>query len=270
MLGGVGSIGTLSARRRVIAAAGGGGSNPVGDSRSGSGDHVHTLSSLNTLFMIPDIHYIFQSVNDNTENYSVKDILFTSGSNASHTFYVAVKGKNNTLSFHNDLAIGAIQIHTASSVVFAGGAEDASGFTSIPDHTNSADPTADPMPGPGGVGTLTFGALGTASSGTPRWNVRSSTNSSNTGAADSIATTFQNTSNALPNAGEDIIPQVNATNYLGCEGSGFTINEFVYLKFTVSLATNTAHRFIFAYNFGIQSTDSGNDKDDNVGLYIEN
>ena len=128
MLGGVGNIGTMSARRRVIAAGGGG----VSRSGTADNDHVHTISGLNTLFMIPEIHYIQQSVNDNAENYSVKDILFTSGSNATHTFYLATKGKSNTSTFNNDLCVGAIQIHTASAVVFAGGAENVSGIFSTP------------------------------------------------------------------------------------------------------------------------------------------
>jgi len=259
MLGGVGNIGTMSARRRVIAAAGGGGGGG-GLSRSGTADsdHVHTISGLNTLFMIPDIHYIFQTVNDNAENYSVKDILFTSGSNASHTFYLGVKIKNNTSTFHNDLCVGAIQIHTASAVVFAGGAEDSSGFTTIGQVPNT-DPTG-----------LTFGALGTSFSSGAKWHVRGSTSSSKTGAADSIATTFQNTANPLPNAAEENIAQVTSTNFLGTEGSGSSGGNYQYLKFTVSLATNTAHRFVFAYNFGVSSGDTGDDKDDNVGLYIEN
>ena len=46
--------------------------------------------------------------------------------------------------------------------------------------------------------------------------------------------------------------------------------SFQYLKFTASLATSTDHIFVFAYNFGTTTTDTGDDKDDNVGLYIEN
>ena len=265
MLGGVGNIGTMSARRRVIAAGGGGGggggSADALGARSGTADsdHVHTISGLNTLFMIPHIHYIgHQLNNDNDENYSVKDILFTSGSNASHTFYLAVKIQSNTSTFHNDLCVGAIQIHTDSAVVFAGGAEDASGFTTVGQSTN-ADPTG-----------LTFAALGTSTGSGTFWHVRSSTNSGNTGATDSIATTFQNTANPLPNAAEENIAQASSTNYLGSEGSGGTLNTFQYLKFTASLATNTAHRFVFAYNFGIVASDTRDDEDDNVGLYIEN
>lgn len=259
MLGGIGNIGTMSARRRVIAAAGGGGAGGLG-SRSGTADsdHVHTISGLNTLFMIPDIHYIQQSDNDNTENYSVKDILFTSGSNASHTFYLALKIKNNTSTYHNDLCVGAIQIHTASAVVFAGGAGTSSDFTTVGQTTNT-DPTG-----------LTFATLGSSSGTGAFWHVRTQTNSSNTGAADSIATAFQNTANPLPNAAEENIAQVSTTPYLGSEGTGANLNKFQYLKFTASLATSTDHRFVFAYNFGTHPTDTGDDKDDNVGLYIEN
>ena len=266
------SVGKLKSPRKIIAATGGGGGGGAGVSRSGTSDsdHVHTMSSLNTLFMIPNIHYLSMfGVNDNTENYSVKDILFTSGSNASHTFYLAVKGQNNTSTFHNDLCVGAIQIHTASAVVFAGGAEDTSIFTTTPDHTPSNDPTVDPLPAAGGVGTFStaFNPLGT---GSVNWRSRRSTSSKEPGAADTIATTFQSTSNPLPYAGEEIIAQVSSTNYLGTEATGLAINEFIYLKFTVSLATNTAHKFVFAYNLGVFASDTGDDKDDNVGLFIEN
>jgi len=256
MLGGVGNIGTMSARRRVIAAAGGGG---ISRSGTADSDHVHTISGLNTLFMIPEIHYIQQSVNDNAENYSVKDILFTSGSNATHTFYLATKGKSNHQTFNNDLCVGAIQIHTNSEVVFAGGAENVSGIFSTPsDDVSNTDPTG-----------LTFGAVGTSGSGAT-WHVKSSTGSSGTGAADSIATTFQSTSNPLPNAGEENIAQAASTNFLYSEATGLALNNFIYLKFSANLATNTAHRFVFAYNFGTTPSDTGDDKDDNVGLFIEN
>ena len=108
-----------------------------------------------------------------------------------------------------------------------------------------------------------------------RWSKASSTSSNNTGAADSIDPGFQNTSNPLPNAGEDIIPQADpgtfgATNYLYTEATQSTEDNFIYLKFTVSLATNTAHKFVFAYNLGVTTTDTGDDKDDQIGLYIEN
>lgn len=252
------SVGKLKSPSKIATSTGGGG---AGVSRSGTADsdHVHTISGLNTLFMIPEIHYIQQSVNDNAENYSVKDILFTSGSSATHTFYLATKGKSNTSTFNNDLCVGAIQIHTASEVVFAGGAENVSGIFSTPsDHVSNTDPTG-----------LTFGAIGTSGSGA-KWHVRSSTGSGTTGAADSIATTFQSTSNPLPNAGEENIAQAASTNFLYSEATGLALNEFIYLKFSANLATNTAHRFVFAYNFGTTTTDTGDDKDDNVGLYIEN
>lgn len=264
MLGGVGSIGTLSARRRILTARSvGGGGGGGGVSRSGTSDsnHVHTMSSLNTLFMIPNVHYISQSVNDNTENYSVKDVLFTSGSNASHTFYLGNKLHSNTQFFNNDLCIGAIQIHTASAVVFAGGAEDISGFTTSED-VNSTVPTVQ-----------AYSAVASpAANG--KWSKASSTSSNNTGAQDSIDPAFQNTANPLPNAGEDNIPQAGpsfgATNYLYTEATQSTEDNFIYLKFTVSLATNTAHRFVFAYNLGVTTDDTGDDKDDQIGLYIQN
>ena len=209
--------------------------------------------------MIPDIHYISQTTGDNTENYSVKDILFTSGSNASHTFYLALKFKSNTSNFHNDLCVGAIQIHTASAVTNVFG-PNSCGLTTI-GNVFDQDPTG-----------LTFGALGTSTGSGIKWHIRSSTNSANTGAADGITGLggFQSTSNPLPNAGENIVPQLSPSNYIGAESSGSTINTFAYLKFIASLATNTAHRFVFAYNFGISPSDTGDDKDDNVGLYIEN
>ena len=268
MLAGPGNVGILSARRRVIAAAGGGGGGGGGsadalDARSGTAesDHVDTLSSLNTLFMIPDIHYISQTAGDNTENYSVKDILFTSGSNASHTFYLALKFKGNTSNFHNDLCVGAIQIHTASAAVKVFG-PNFGGFTTI-GNVLDQDPTG-----------LTFGAMGTSTGSGVKWHIRGSTSSANTGAADGItvsgAGSFQDLSNPLPNAGENIVPQDSGADYMGTESSGSTLNGFAYLKFTASLATNTAHRFVFAYNLGVSPDDTGDDKDDNVGLFIEN
>ena len=211
--------------------------------------------------MIPNIHYISQTANDNTENYSVKDILFTSGSNASHTFYLAYKFKSNVFTFHGDLCVGVIQIHTASAVVKVFG-PNFGGFTTIGNVTNQ-DPTG-----------LTFGSMGTSTGTGTFWHIRSSTSSSNTGAADGITVSgsgsFQNLSNPLPNAGEDIVPQSTGTNYMGVEASSSALNQLAYLKLTTTLATNTAHRFVFAYNLGVSPDDTGDDKDDNVGLYIEN
>ena len=260
------SVGRMGSRFRTISSyeEGGGESEGGSVSRSETSDsnHVHTMSSLNTLFMIPNVHYISQAPNDNTENYSVKDVLFTSGSNASHTFYLGNKLHGNTQFYNNDLCIGAIQIHTASEVVFAGGAEDISGFTTSED-VNSTVPTVQ-----------AYSAVASpAANG--KWSKASSTSSNNTGAQDSIDPGFQNTANPLPNAGEDIIPQADtgtfgATNYLYTEATQSTEDNFIYLKFTVSLATNTAHKFVFAYNLGVTTTDTGDDKDDQIGLYIEN
>ena len=136
---------------------------------------------------------------------------------------------------------------------------DVSGFTTTPSGESSNNPIG-----------LTYGTLGTSTGSGVKWHVRSSTTSNNTGAADSIATSFQSTSNPLPNAAEENIAQVSSTNYLGAETSGLQSNNYVYLKFTVSLATSTAHKFVFAYNFGIHPDETGADKDDNVGLFIEN
>ena len=264
MLGGVGNIGTMSARRRVIAAAGGGGGGG-GVSRSGTSDsnHVHTMSSLNSTFMIPNIVYVSMTsgVNDNTENYSVKDINFTSGSNASHTFYFSIKGRPNTSVFHNDLCLGAIQIHSSSAVVFAGGAEDVSGFSTT-FNTSTENPTGE-----------TFNGLDSSEAAVSgvRWRVLSSTSSNQTGAADSISTTFQSTSNALPEAGSGVIAQAASTNFIYAETSSpMSTNQFIHFKFTVNLATNAAHKFVVAYNFGVNSSDTGDDKNNNVALYIEN
>lgn len=260
-------VGKFSAKSRVITATGGGGL-----SRSGTSDsnHVHTISALNTLYMIPNIVYVHHTTNVkfNFSAYSVKDILFTSGSNASHTFYLATKIKQNTSTFHNDICVGAIQIQTASSVVFAGGAEDVSVFTTASDQTTTTDPTD---------GSLTFISIPSATSSTPpggrgRWQKASETSSRDTGAVDSISTTFQNTNNPLNNAGSGVIAQTHptASDFIYSETSSCTLNNFCYLKFTVSLATNTAHKFVFAYNFGTKNDDTGDDKDDNVGIYIEN
>ena len=261
MLAGPGNIGILSARRRVIAAAAGGGGGS-GVSRSGTSDsnHVHTMSSLNSMFMIPGIVYISNTpagnaVNDNDEDYSIKDINFTSGSNASHTFYLSIKGKPNNAIFHNDVCVGAIQIHSSSAVVFAGGAEDLSVFTSSA-NTNTENPTG-----------LTYSSVTT--SGTA-WRKGTSTSSSQTGATDSISTAFQNTSNPLPEAGARLIAQASTTFYLYPETSSpFGSEQFIHLKFTVSLATNAAHKFVLAYNFGTAFGDTTH-ADDNLGLFIEN
>ena len=271
MLAGPGNVGILSARRRVIAAAGGGGGGGGGISRSGTSDsnHVHTMSSLNTLFMIPNIVYInhpassnLPGFNDNLENYSVKDINFTSGSNATHTFYLFVKEKHNPSSFNNDLCVGAIQIHSSSAVLFAIGSSTTTvdgTAISTSEQTASTDPTSQ-----------TYTTLAQAT-GASTWKIASSTASSRTGAADSISTDFQNTANPLPEAGDGIIPQVTDTDFLFTETSSpMSLNDFLYLKIVADLATNAAHKFVFAYNFGVRSTDTGDDKDDNVGLYIEN
>lgn len=261
MLGGVGNIGTLSSKRRVIAASGGGGGGGGGDGRSGTADstHVHTISGLNTLFMLPDIIYEPTSSNDNTENYSIKDVSFTSGSSTSHTFYLAQKLKTNTSYYHNDIAVGAIQIFEGNTCVFAGGSEDTSIFTTS-DDISDTNPT---------LSGITYHAIG-AGSIFGKWFRGSSTGSSGTGAADSISTDFQSTSNPLPAAGEAIVPQAANTNFLAVEASSSTTNFYVYLKFTVNLTTNTAHKFVFAYNLGVHPSDTGDDKDDNTGLYIEN
>ncbi len=136
------------------------------------------------------------------------------------------------------------------------------GEGTLPNHTFLSDPTH---------GSLTYSSLPTSSTGQTSWvGPISSTGSNNTGATDSIATTFQNTNNPLPNAGDKIISQASSTNYIYSEASGLAEDDFIYLKFTVSLATNTAHKFIFAYNLGVKTDDTGDDKDDNVGIYIDN
>lgn len=252
-------VGKLSARRRVIAPA-----VAAGLTRSGTADsdHVHTISGLNTMFMIPDIIYINQTVNDNTENYSVKDVSFTSGSNASHTFYLANKLNANTSGFHNDICVGAIQIHTASSVVFAGGPADLSDFTTSDDILFNAFASVDPT-------GQTYHAVNFNGT-TGRWNRKAVSGSNNTGADGSISATFQSTDNPLPNAGDGIIAQDSSVQPLFTEASSSSTGSFIFLKFTVSLATNTAHKFVFAYNLGVSASDTGDDKDDQVGLYIEN
>ena len=257
------SVGRLKAPRRIIAATGGGGGGAVDSAgRSGFSDsnHVHTINGLNQVFMIPNIHYIFQSVNDNAENYSVKDISFNSGNTtASHTFYLIIKTQLNTAFFHNDICVGAIQIFEGDTCVFAGGAEDTSIFTTSDDTVITNPPS----------GALTYHAI--PSTGTNgQWSKKSSTNSANTGAADSIATTFQSTSNPLPNAGEEIIAQAASTDFIYFEATQTSEDRFAYLKFTTNLTLNTAHKFVFAYNLGVHTSDTGDDKDDNVGLYIEN
>ena len=210
--------------------------------------------------MIPNIHYIFQNVNDNAENYSVKDILFTSGNTtASHTFYLIIKTQLNIAFFNNDICVGAIQIFEGDTCVFAGGAEDTSIFTTSDDTVLTNPPS----------GALTYHAISTGGTN-GQWSKKSSTNSANTGAANSISTVFQSTSNPLPNAGEEIIAQVPATDFIYYEATQTAEDRFGYLKFTTNLTLNTAHKFVFAYNLGVHTSDTGDDKDDNVGLYIEN
>ena len=219
------SVGILKSPRRIIAATGGGGGGGAVDSagRSGSSDsnNVHTINGRNQFFMIPNIHYIFQNVNDNAENYSVKDILFTSGNTtASHTFYLIIKTQLNIAFFNNDICVGAIQIFEGDTCVFAGGAEDTSIFTTSDDTVLTNPPS----------GALTYHAISTGGT----------------------------------NA------QVPATDFIYYEATQTAEDRFGYLKFTTNLTLNTAHKFVFAYNLGVHTSDTGDDKDDNVGLYIEN
>ena len=113
------SVGRMGSRFRTISSyeEGGGESEGGSVSRSETSDsnHVHTMSSLNTLFMIPNVHYISQAPNDNTENYSVKDVLFTSGSNASHTFYL--KKKNYTVIPHFITTIYVLGLYKSTPLV---------------------------------------------------------------------------------------------------------------------------------------------------------
>ena len=170
--------------------------------------------------------------------------------------------KFNDLGFQNDVCVGAIQIHTASSVVFAGGPADLSDFTTSDDILFGANATIDPTGQT--YHAVTFGG----SNG--RWGKKAISGSNNTGADGSISATFQSTDNPLPNAGDGIIAQDSSLDPLFTEASSSSTGSFIFLKFTVSLATNTAHKFVFAYNLGVSASDTGDDKDDQVGLYIEN
>tara|TARA_R100001591_G_C4342980_1_gene181127 strand:- start:45 stop:860 length:816 start_codon:yes stop_codon:yes gene_type:complete len=222
-------------------------------------DHVHAISSLNSFFLVPNIHYILQGTNDDTSNYSVKDFNFTTGASASHTIYIGNKVNSNTSTFHNDLCVGAIQLFEGNSLILARGSSNLTDLQTMTDLNNSnTDPTG-----------LTYASLVTGST-QERWNRAIGTGSNNTGASAGIATSFEDGGANLPKAGELNVAQA-ANHYIYTEVSGMINDEIVWLKLgPISLTTSAAHTLSIAYHLGVQTTDTGDDEDDELGIFIEN
>lgn len=230
-------------------------------SRSGSSDanHVHAIN-LNTSTLAPNIHYIGNNSSADGSNYSVKDFTFTSGSSANHTIYIGNKINSNTSLFHNDLCVGAIQVlEGGSSLVLARGATNTTGIQTTTTANTNTDPTG-----------LTYSALGTQTL-VDRWSIASGTASSGTGAADGIASDFQDGSVGINQAGEELIAQVSSTNFIYNEASGAINSELTWLKLpTTALATNTSHTLVIAYHLSVLTNDTGDDEDDEMAIFIEN
>ena len=229
--------------------------------RGGSSDanHVHAINR-NQSTLAPNIHYIQNNSAADTGNYSVKDFTFTSGSSANHTIYIGNKINANTSSFHNDLCLGAIQVlEGGSALVLARGATNTTGLQTTTSGNTNTNPTG-----------LTYSNLG-VSNVVDRWSISSGTASSGTGAADGIASSYQNGSVAINQAGEEVIAQVSNASFIYNEASGAALSEITWLKLpTTALATNTSHTLIIAYHLSVITSDTGDDEDDEMAIYIEN
>ena len=286
MLGGVGNVGTLSARRRLIAAAGGGGGSGISRSGTSDSNHVHALSALNTVFAIPNIDYVVipadeegtfgQTDNDDDTNFSVKDITFTTGTSTTLTIYIGVRIQKNDDVFHNDFALGALQVHSPTQIKFATGQANPPGsntnvnvsFATTDDTLVSSNSNANTRPD---LLTYSF-ANATVNATFGRWGKGSSTNSTFTGPTDGVATAFQNGTTALPEAGEAVVPQVSNQDYMYTESSQTDEDAYIWLRIpNENVAANTAHKLVMAYHFSISHADFPleGDADENVYLYIE-
>lgn len=252
----VGGIFNINAVQQFVQ----GGNYPSFD-RAGTEDsnHVHTVSSLNSFFIAPKTHYIFQTTNDDTSNFSVKDFNFTSGSSAGHNIYIGNKVNSNTNTFNNDLCVGAIQLFEGGSLILARGSSNLTGLQTMTNVNNSnTDPTG-----------LTYASVTTGQT-QERWNRAIGTGSNNTGASAGISSSFEDGGSNLPKANTENVAQA-ANHYLYTEVSGMGLNEIVWLKLpAVTLTTNAAHTLSIAYHLGVQTTDTGDDEDDEFGIYIEN
>ena len=285
------SVGRMGSRFRTISSyeeSGG------GVSRSGTSDsnHVHALSALNTVFAIPNIDYVVipadeqgtfgQSDNDDDTNYSVKDITFTTGTSTTLKIYIGVRMRLNDATFHNDFALGALQVHSPTAVVFSTGQANPPGSNTNVNvsfaTTNDIDPTgANPGSPNANANTrpdlLTYHfADATVAPSSGRWGGGGHTTSTFTGPTDGVATAFQNGTTALPEAGEAVVPQVANQDYMFTESSQTDENAYIWLRIpNVVLAASTAHKLVMAYHFSISHADSPleGDADENVYLYIE-
>ena len=290
MLGGPGNIGTLAAKKRkkIVAAAGAPAS---GLSRSGTSDsnHVHALSSLNSVFAIPNIDYVViaqedggtfgNTGNDDDTNYSVKDITFTTGNSIGHTIFLGVRIRLNQATYHNDFSLGALQVHSPSAIVFSAGQANPPGgtstnvnvtFATTDDIRPTTDSNADTNPH-----LLTYhfvDANSSTATANGRWGRGDHTPSTFTGPSKGISIDFQDGTTALPAAGEAVVAQDSSRDFMFVESSGSDENGYTWLRIpNVSLAKNTAHKLVIAYHFSIAYDDTPleGDADENVYLYVK-
>jgi len=204
-----------------------------------------TSASLNTITNAP-IYIEYSNVAaDSPRAFDIVDVNFTSGSTATHTFYIQCVPRGPT-TYYNDLCIGAFQLIKASDnslVAAAGGFSYSNVLTTYLSFNPVLEPTHTAF------GGSTFQSLNTGNSGA-RWNVASGTGSNRTGAVDGI-NNFYSTSSILPSPGIGAVSQVSSQYYIYLETStSGVIDMGHWLKKTwYGLDTNTDYIFRIAYHF---------------------
>lgn len=209
-----------------------------------SGDAVTTVLE-DTLTFVP-INVQTTGSRDSEENYDVVDFAFTA-SNSSHRVYLGCSSQGTSAYYQQDLCIGALQVLSGTGFTTIEAAFDISNTSNTGIVTNittglTGNPTS---------GTHSTGGLNSTLT-TGRWNIRTSTGSSYTGAADGIGSSYAGSSpTLLPSPANDVIPQVASTYFFMFEASNANFNTqydcgWFYLDLS-GLTSGTTYRVRTAY-----------------------
>ena len=210
-----------------------------------SGNATATTVLEDTLTFVP-INVQTTGSRDSEENYDVVDFAFTA-SKSSHRVYLGCSSQGTSTYYQQDLCIGAIQVLSGSDFTTIEAAFDSNNTSNTGIVTNittglTGDPTA---------GTHSTGGLNTTLT-TGRWNIRTSTGTGYTGAADGIGGSYAGSSpTVLPSPANDVIPQVSSTYFFMFEASNSNFNtqyDCGWFYFTAyGLTSGTTYRVRTAY-----------------------
>jgi hypothetical protein len=190
---------------------------------------------------------------DYTGDYDVLNVQFIPDSLPSDFsgrlyigFHIQSFGANG---FYNDLCIGAVQILNSSEArVHAWQGSDFTNWgTTTAQHTVPSAYTD--------VTALTYSSIASGTTA-QRWNVSSTTVSTNTGAADGVSTTYGSGGSAvLPVRGLGQVAQTASTDYCYVETSSpVALGDFIWMRSPSVTISSGLHNLRIAYN--LTSNDS--------------